>query len=104
MEKARLEEEWLEKLIEKKLTSKKQVEELEKLWEFLSENRLEELFERLVDKGVTTLESLYMINKENVDKLHLGLEPLEALRLLKVLEKVNIFPSFSAFSQLFLTQ
>ena len=75
-----------EKLIEKKLTRKQQVEELEKLWKFLSENKLGDLFEKFLN-----------ISKDTIHNNKIGLEYAKEVRLLSVLDKVNIFPSFSRF-------
>ena len=95
LSKNNLGEKWLEKLIEKNLTRKEQVDELEKVWEFLSKNNLGDLFEKLVDKGVTTFDALNTIDNENVGLLKL--EPFESIRLLRVLNKVNIFPFILSF-------
>ena len=75
-----------EKLIEKKLTRKEQVNELEEVWKFLSKNNLGDLFEKLVEKGVTTLEILHKVSKENVESL--DLQSFQQGILLSTLKKV----------------
>ena len=84
----------MEKLIEKNLTRKEQVDELEEVWKFLSKNNLGHLFEKLVAKGVTRLERLRKINRLNAEEYKLGLYFAEKEDLLSVLEKVNILNYF----------
>ena len=60
------------------------------LWEFLSKNNLEDLFVTLVDKKIVAIESLLNISKDTIHNHKLGLEYAEEVRLLSVLEKVNI--------------
>ena len=79
-------EDLLEKLIDKKMTRKKQVDELEGLWKFLSKNKLGDLLEKLIDRGYTTVESLSLIDKQRVDKL--GLKIGEVDQLVSVLEVI----------------
>ena len=74
-----------EKLIDKQLTRKEQVNELEELWKFLSENNLKDLFERLVDKKIITIESLLKISKDTIHNYNVGLEYAEEERLLSAL-------------------
>ena len=79
----------MEKLIEKNLTRKQQVDELEKVWEFLSENKLEDLFENLVGNGVTSRKDLLNISSDTIHEYNLGLNYAEQKRLLSVLKKVE---------------
>ena len=60
--------------------------ELEELWKFLSENNLGDLFEKLIEKGITTLEILHKVNKENVESL--DLQSFQQGILLSALKKV----------------
>ena len=68
------------------MTRKKQVDELEGLWKFLSKNKLGDLLEKLIDRGYTTVESLSLIDKQRVDKL--GLKIGEVDQLVSVLEVI----------------
>ena len=72
--------------------------ELEEVWKFLSKNNLGDLFEKLVDKKIITLERLHKINRQNLKSYNLELEHSEEEDLLSALDDVF----FSFYSHIFL--